>query len=384
MKSDNEFITPLQIHERMMELIKRDPLAREWNEEWEKSRLLEEENKKFEEAGYSPLHTIGYGKGENIGWEIIHKWNLNFNPTHNPDELPLSGLKISAFPTPTVIDAIEYIDKNILPRVNKLEGQERDEFESREWIFWPSVGGYERMNNTEYVYIPICRPQIPIIIDSGGGTDIEKVLKQVRDILNKRIKERKTNISGQRKSLPRVGLPFELGFIYTSKEETFNNYLKWYDLHMGDDLTIPKGFNFRKIAAYQLIDDKEISEYEKEAAKQEVEQLGLSSGPFKERHRIEKGIKLIYKAIHRKPYPSKIKAQEPFQCQEHGDNCPQNCNYLMKKMHDFNKRNQTYSPKHNTIIGDFPDPSTMKVPAKTKGQQILGSIGDSEEGKIGD
>jgi hypothetical protein len=62
---------------------------------------------------------------------------------------------------------------------------------------------------------------------------------------------------------------------------------------------------------------------------------------------IEKGVKLIYKAIHRKVYP-KPKKQGLFICPKHGQDCPKDCKHLKNWMKVFNKRYMLFKPLNTT------------------------------------
>ena len=240
--NEEEIIKSNQIHQRKIELVKRDPLAQEWN------RLV---RKKTDEA-------------EEIGKEIMAKWRVNLmqDPSKSLPE-PLSYLRVVARSHPTVIDATDYIKECLLPRIKRLTSQDRKHLEGHGWIFFPTEGGYERGNTRNFFYIPITADDIPIIIDPGGVNEknITKVVDQVNHILKKRIKERKSKIkpdtikSKQSNPIPQAGEPPELGFIYSSKDVTFKQHLKRYDLHMGGDLETPKGLRFRTIAFHEFLNN---------------------------------------------------------------------------------------------------------------------------------
>lgn len=299
MKEKDE-IKPDQIHQRKIELIKRDPLTQEWN------KLNREEG----EARINYLfigNPIEYesdtsNRLEDIARELERKWNINLLPAPGNQDDPLLGLKINAYPNATVFDATDYIKERFISMLKRSlnKSHYRDLLERRDWIFFPGEGGFERGNYFEKVYIPILKGQIPIIIDPGGVNEknITEVLAQVRNILKKRIKERKSKIPGQRKPLPQVGNPPELGFIYSSGEETFYKYLIWYDLKMAG------GLSFRLIALCELkIPDKEKRQQKlKELSEEKKLKIGKS---VRGESNVRTGFNKIFRAVHRTRPPSK-------------------------------------------------------------------------------
>lgn len=251
----------------------------------------------------------------------------------------------------TIIDYEKYIKEKLVKRIKRdLERpcQESRHFESAGWIFYYLDGGYDDRDN---FYIPVSPDRIPIGIDIGGLTDKDRgrVTEEIWNLIKSKIHERKAK--GQ-KHLPAVGDSKEVGFITSRKieDEVFEKYLKWYDLHMGKDYNTPKGFNFRTIASHDWL-EREYPEKAEEGKRRIAERTktikfrsgrertikGVVGEPVKGEANVEKGVKLIYQAIHRKAYPSR-KKMELFNCPEHGGNCPKECTYLKAKMRDLNKR----------------------------------------------
>jgi hypothetical protein len=64
---------------------------------------------------------------------------------------------------------------------------------------------------------------------------------------------------------------------------------------------------------------------------------GVVGPPIKGEDNVEKGVKLVYRAVHRKAYPSKKKSQL-YSCPRHGDACTKDCAYYKDYMKSFNKR----------------------------------------------
>ncbi len=211
---------------------------------------------------------------------------------------------------------------------------------------------------------------IPILIDIGGITKKDKalILKQVWDILEptneqKKSKERRWRLP------PQIGTPLNLFFSINCPKRNFRTYLRWYDQHMNSMENKPWRKRFRNIAFHEFL---------REARHEEIDQ-GLSiidnrkksirstSGEKVIRgfigehlHKEDKvgyAIKVIYEAIHRKPYPKKSK-QEVYNCPDHGNKCPKSCPHLKSFMRKFNKKNMLFKALYTT--GDDPTPRPSK------------------------
>jgi hypothetical protein len=138
----------------------------------------------------------------------------------------------------------------------------------------------------------------------------------------------------------------ECAFIYSLRnEKTFESYLRWYDLAIGTDYQKPNGYSFRTIAFLNYIWLKYPKLYErtKEAIASRTKIIQSTKG-----ERVEKAVKLIYNAIHRKQYPSKKTHQRQYNCPTHGGSCPKDCSYLKTFMKDFNRRNMLFLPLKTT------------------------------------
>lgn len=193
---------------------------------------------------------------------------------------------------------------------------------------------------------------IPILIDVSrlNNSDEKKIKKLVWEIV-------KTNLQKEEDKAP-YDEHRELTFLYKTKENKFQRYLKWYDLHC-------EGLPFRTIAFY----DKVEKDYpgRTEEAKEKLRGKGRTKTittvkgqrvlsdvvgvSIKGEDAVEKAIKIIYSAIHRKPCPSKLKKQTSYRCPEHKNNCPEDCNYRINWMKNFNKRTWNPTPKKLTDMG---------------------------------
>ena len=365
------------IGDRRFELFKRDPLTIEMESFFRKSLL---DNLSQTEKETLSSHV------EKLWKELMKKWNcylirnwgwkeipdiikptgyLNFIRNWDGQSEPFACYTFSsgAF---TVVDAREYIKEFL----EKLWPEELEEVETKGWTFRYLDGGYDDRGN---VYIPIPPGSIPLIIDAGGLTekDKNKVTEEIWNIIKPEIKERRGKAKGQR-SIPAVRDSKELGFITTLSDGDFAKYLKWYDLHT-------QGYTFRKIAYYEYLEKNhpDIAEEAKRKIENRTKTIksrigkertikGFIGEPIKGEDNVEKGVKLIYQAIHRKPYPSKEK-QTPFNCPEHGNEYNEDCQHCKKWFKKFNTSKKLFNPLNTLspealeqVVDDYYNPKKTK------------------------
>ena len=190
--------------ERKKELIVRDPLTRKFEKQIH--LLVQQKGNKKKET----YHETG-----EFFSKLQDKWNIpifNMDTGHWPlldfpifSRSYLTGHKI-------VIDAIE------MHQLFKEHGKFIDNVPSK----------------TGCVYF---RPhELPIIIDLSTLTlnDSKKVKNEVWDITKKALNERRRNKNKELNTQAPPDEPEELGFIYHSRDETFNKYLRWYLLASGN------------------------------------------------------------------------------------------------------------------------------------------------------
>ena len=128
--------------------------------------------------------------------------------------------------------------------------------------------------------------------------------------------------------------PKELLFIYDCREQTFQNYLRWYDIHTREKL------GFRLIAFLNEICKGDNIKYEKwlEGLRSKKWKVGRS---IKGEDSVGKGVKVIWAAIHRESY-NREKAGpviEEWNCPVHGNGYSPTCKDC-KALHElFNRTN---------------------------------------------
>ena len=164
-----------------------------------------------------------------------------------------------------------------------------------------------------------------------------------------------------------VDIP-EISFIYDIRQNTFENYIRWYDLHMEKYNQRSECFSFRSIAFCEYVLRKNPEQYEEtkrrvadrtkvvKSTGGERVYKGVIGDNIKGEDAVEKGVKVIYNAIHREPYPSKKTNLKEYNCPTHGLSCPtKECAYLQLFMKNFNKATMLFKPLHTT------DPAALTI-----------------------
>ena len=159
--------------------------------------------------------------------------------------------------------------------------------------------------------------------------DKSKVLKETWNIISKKVKKRDKGIrkKGWSPPYPKGDDP-ALAFIYHTSDKKFSDYLRWYDLRMD------KKLSYRLLALIEKYPGKASEIFEQ--LKNKKVKWGI---PIKGEDKIEKGIKQIYEAIHRKKFalqsvPTQI---EEHSCSVHNNDCPASCINLKQWMKRFNE-----------------------------------------------
>jgi hypothetical protein len=326
-------------------------------------------------------------------------WNcgLKLSPKHKAySEEPLYWIELHPS-HPVVHDLRDYIHHRMVYIIKSMESdfEAFNEYKLKGHIFRPDWGGgYD--SRDDVFYCPISRGYVPILIDPGGLTkhNLTAVLEEIKQILITTLKMQRYQVSEEwgrkayripreRQLISRIGDPPEIAFIYHVSDVTFDTHLKWYELHMGKNPLVPEGFTFRTIASLEIIEEKNPAALEK--AKIRLKEMrpkgkqnlkGVIGEPRPGEDNIEKAVKLIYQAIHRKSYPAR-KSRKLFSCPIHGNECPKTCPNLKESMKRFNERYRL--DRQMTYHGDLdyvPDPSGESLPAKSKGEKIKGKMED--------
>lgn len=228
---------------------------------------------------------------------------------------------------------------------------------------------------------------LPLVIDTSrlNKGDAKWFKKALWEVIESNLEKKNKPREGKSPQIEAELHP-QLDFLYSIRtDDTFHKYLKWYDLHMGNDLLTPEGLQFRQIARMNLHDlikrkcPNKLKEVNKEMKnmkyldKKTQKKLKQYTGgeQIEWEDAVEKAVKTIYKAIHRKPYPARTK-HKLFNCPDHGKDCPIDCKNLKKSMQIFD--NRSGFKKHTTTDNAdlIADPEGMQPPAKGKGAHTKG------------
>jgi hypothetical protein len=300
-----------KIVQRKSELIYRDQLTKEYLKllkECETPENFRDENKKRE--------------SEKFKKEIEKKWSV---AVYDTLAKPFTcGVRDEDFDNQPLYHGIRPIKERPLVIVNN--------------------GGREPIW-AKLVTLPGCWQETPanhlvitIGLDLINLNDMKNVKKTVQEIVTSCLKDRKDEKTQQtRKSINKKELS-ELSFLHTMRENTFRQYLRWYDIHTQENLS------FRLIAVIENIRKENISGAEKllERFIHKRTKWGL---PVKGEDRIEKGVKLIFTAIHRKTYVHKENKPaiiEKYSCPSHGNKCRPSCKYYKDWAGRFDRLNKTF------------------------------------------
>jgi hypothetical protein len=253
-----------------------------------------------------------FGEIAHCASEIMEKWNVGLVPWMDKE-----GKRIVSWGFDTI--HWEYG----LKRDGTIVMDAR---EINELISWR--GKFAVNNPSETGLVRFRDHELPILIDLTSLTmnDARRVKREVWEIVKRELKKRKPG-----KDLSPADEPRELAFLYHCGDETFQNYLRWYDLKN-------EGLTFRLIALIEF-GNKDLKR--RDEVFERV--LNLETEPIRRRVKgestVRNGFNHIYLAIHRTPAPSKekrIQTSRKYNCPKHGQNCFPLCNdYLEAWMREF-------------------------------------------------
>jgi len=319
-KNSPQGMSTRKIGARIVELIKRDPLSKEL------TMAIEGNLASLKKWGRIKTSTDGFTYFEfNFVWgfvtdnpkpewmkvmepiavEIQKKWYCHITTTiHKPvDKDPFL---VELFP----VDALWAVKFNILSPVEVPLEPVNNLWPIIDVIFdrFPATSAFTPINKLPiFIYLSIINKNTIPLIEKIVGETVKECLKKFKNYLNKKPLQRR---------LPPVFYDKDLLFLYNfRKEETFQNYLRWYDWH------IKLGIDFRKIAVLdnELKLDPE-SKFLVKRLDEFIHKKRKWGTPVHGEERIKKGVKEIYRAIFRKPYNRK-KLPPPvillYECPDH-------------------------------------------------------------------
>jgi len=331
-----------KIGTRIVELIKRDPLSQLLTEALESNLAsLKTIEFKFPElpgiAALPPIDIDGislvhiYGDGDTgipknvktIAADIEKKWYCEIKTTiHSPIDRETS-LAFGYFPAHALwcvkFNILSPVEAPIMPIGDKWP-LDADTFD----LHSPNA-----FSDTDRLPIFINLS----VIDNG---DISLIRRIVGEIVKKRLKEFRNRTDKKpfpfRRGSTAVFHDKDLMFLYHMKERTFEQYLRWYDIHSTEKLT------FRSMAVI----DREHKQNPSNAAQllEHFRHTRIKWGqPQKGEDNIEKGVKLLYQVIRREPYNQRTVTPiiQNYQCPDHGNGCTPSCNYYQNWLGRFNR-----------------------------------------------
>jgi hypothetical protein len=305
----------LPVH-RKRELMLRDPFVIQY---------LDTSFQCFEE----PLNRALIEKWYQLTKEVEEKWSANIYFPESTKQGVTDWFRVESKPYKAVVDArwgATYILK------------------SGEKGFESIMASFQ---DNSLIY---CEPhKIPIIIDPTILTlrDEKKVKDAVWDIVTPEIGKHKKTIRGRDFAVPPKE-PEELAAVLRCKSETFEKYLRWYDLKMEGG----RGLSFTLIALIEFHSkpgDRE-QKFEDQIHRRKKPKIGKR---VKGESTIREGFNIIFRAIFRTPAPVQeddIPTLETYNCPDHGDSCNDpDCAYLKCWLADFDIKNKMpYSKEQPT------------------------------------
>jgi hypothetical protein len=357
-----------KVFNRKKELIKRDPA---YKEALTTSKQIAgtREDWAFEDIPYIGTHMRKYGYPEEAvrsreiqhekehpdAWKLFrqlagvqHKWQVLLRPDFRAKEISI----VVPYTNPEVIWT------GTPPLITGHEGVVKTDSELYPQLYWSP---YPNPFNKPPILFDIndiyrmSEKWIPILVNVSrlNKSDARTIKQQIWAVINNNLGK-----GGTKKPHDEFK---ECTFLYHLRgEKTFQNYLRWYDLNVGSNDQAPNGYSFRAIALLNNVWHKDPEFYE-DAKKQIANRTkivrstrgervlkGVVGKPIKGEDMVEKAVKLIYNAIHRRPYPSKKSKQKKYNCPAHGVSCPKHCSYLKTFMKDFDRRHMLFKPLYTT------------------------------------
>jgi len=260
--------------------------------------------------------------------ELASKWHFHFNFDFSKREISI---------VPYTNDEIIWIGSAPFDGDYNSAKASKD-YPAIRWTPYPNPLGKEPIvaDINEFVtpgYKATNHKWLPLLIDISRHNNKKdnNLLNSIWKIIEERLEEKPKPRMGRE---PSDEYP-ELAFLYSLSERIFKNYLEWYDIHIQERLS------FKLIARYD-----QVKKTNPQGAHEQLEKFKAKKvvwgKPIRGEDKIEKGIKLIYSAIHRAAYSRKaIASNEPiieqYNCSTHGVSCPISCKNYKEWLGKFNR-----------------------------------------------
>jgi hypothetical protein len=315
---------PIELPDRKYLLMQRDPLVDEYVKKWYQWRANCFDETLTEEE-------------EQLGEKVREKWNARI---YWPETTKQGVSDLWLVTSPVYLGVRD----------------ERDSARREEHVFINKEDG--KITSLKYKGLVSCKPhEIPIIIDPTILTSKNAlaVKKAVWEIVESEIGKQNKTIKGRNFAIP-AEEPEALAAVFHCKAETFEKYLRWYDLKKA-------GLTFRLIGLIEFRSKPEEREQKFEEQIRRKEKF-KNLGPIEGESTIRAGYNIIHRAIFRTPAPTQedlILTSGKYNCLEHGESCSdyQDCAYREHWLADFNNRNKMPSLiarlSSRSESQDFPD-----------------------------
>lgn len=282
-----------RVNERFRQLMLHDPIVIDFQKRLGK---LFDDNPNLKQG----FHVLEFPpKMREIYHQINKKWNV-----------PL--LEFAQFGTG--IDSTQ----KILHRISELKPSH--------WKPIDDAVAHLKKRESEHLYLDIDLTTLDM-------NDARAVKRQVWQMVQHRIQKKRTDNPSSKRTRQahyKNDRP-ELAFVYHIKGDTFQKYLRWYTIHQNEK------FSFR-IIAYIEKEKKAGAASDDELVKRLSSRRIKLGKPVKGEDAVEKGVKLIHRAIHGSDYDEKdFEIIDKYDCPIHGNSCPPNCDYRQDWMGRFNR-----------------------------------------------
>lgn len=312
--------------------------------------------------------------------EYLNEFNeyMDSNPALNegshildpPKAVRLLGARVFEKWNSPLIEGMNNVEyfmvQKILPPISELGAWKQE-------VTFPDFPEHPRQvsaffENEGHVYIDInCS-----VLDKN---DAKYVKSAVWELVKARLEARQDSTKSQGQKMRKPASPSndppELAPFYHMGEDVFRNYLRWYDIHTKERL------GFRLIAFLEPVRKENALAYEQWLAKLRIAKWKVGNDRGLKEDRVEKGVKLIWLAIHREPYtPKKVEpVMEEWNCPAHGNNFSVDCKHCKSLQDRFNRiynMDKDYMPTLSdlSIPGDvidaLPYVSTGRIARKPK------------------
>lgn len=300
------------VNYRIKELMTRDPLVERFLKEYQQSIIQNPE--KMQQTGIMDMTDQLFS----LGTELRSKWGLwcfEYDPNGNFYVQKISEKVTEHRP-------VEMFSDFTVP----------DTIRKRHCDIFPAM--------PDHVYLDVDLSTLDM-------HDEKRVKSEMWQIVKTSLLLRQKALEGMKQAQPQDDPP-ELGFVYHIREPVFENYLRWYDLHIKEYL------GFRLIAFLENVRKENLLTYDEWLEK--LRSMKWKVGrPIRGEDRVEKAVKIIWEAIHKSSYTKPEAIMDEWSCPTHGNDYHDECKSCRALSDKFNK---IYPPE---LYMEPMDPGTLEL-----------------------